>query len=615
MTLDACILLALADAHNDIDRYNFRMNSHFAPIRSLPDLLINQIAAGEVVDRPASALKELMENSIDAGAHSIDVELVGGGIRSIRVTDDGHGIARDQLSLALSRHATSKITSLGDLEQVESLGFRGEALASIAAVADVTLTSRRADDSHAWQINASNGLMGEITPASLIAGTRLEARDLYHNTPARRKFLRSEATEYAHCDEVFKRLALSHPEVALRLHHNNKLVRRVAAQSMQERIAAILGAASQDLCLTVQECVPGLQLDGVIGTPTASRGDRDQQYLYVNGRFVKDRVIAHAVKEAYRDVLHHDRHPSYVLFIATDPNRVDVNVHPSKTEVRFRESQAIHQFVARTLSRVLAQSKAGTTPPVAVHHASEPIPPSYFDRMSAAPGVQARMAFGSNDSSPRFYEKLFEGNAPEIPSAPADQDQPLGYAIGQLRGVYVLAQNTSGIVIVDMHAAHERIVYEQLKVALDQQAIPTQSLLIPANILATPLELSIAEENAALLKDLGFEVTAGGPTSLVIRSIPVALSDADPAELARAVLKEVAEFGATEVLRTHRDRLLATMACHAAVRANRMLTLPEMNALLRDMERTERSGQCNHGRPTWTQISMAELDRLFMRGQ
>ena len=583
------------------------------PIRPLSDLLINQIAAGEVVDRPASALKELLENSIDAAASSIDVELAGGGVRLIRVSDDGQGIDLEDLPLALARHATSKIATLEDLEHVGSLGFRGEALASIAAISDVTLGSRRAQASHAWQVDAANGMLGDIVPTALNTGTRVEARDLYHNTPARRKFLRSEATEYAHCDEAFKRIALSHHRIGFRLQHNGRLQRRLPSHSLQDRIEAILGEEFFRGCLTIQEGLQGLQLEGAIGSPAVSRGDRNHQYLFVNGRFVRDRIIAHAVKEAYRDVLNHDRHPSYVLFLSVDPGKVDVNVHPSKSEVRFRESQAIHQFVTRVLARALGQTKAGFAAPVTAQRISESIPPAYFDRLSAIPSAQPSLGFASAANTTGFYEKLF--SEPKAATLEAASDAPLGFAIGQLRGVYVLAQNSQGVVIVDMHAAHERIVYEKLKTALDRHAMPTQRLLIPVSFLATAAEHSVAEEHADLLLDLGFETAVLGPKSLAVRSVPAMLGEADPTELARAVLGDIAEFGATQVLHAQRDRLLATMACHGAVRANRALTLLEMNALLREMEQTERSGQCNHGRPTWTQISMVELDRLFLRGR
>ncbi len=586
------------------------MAAMHSPIRPLPDLLINQIAAGEVVDRPASALKELLENSLDAAARYIEVELAGGGVRLICVSDDGQGMDREDLPLALARHATSKIATLDDLEHVGSLGFRGEALASIAAISDVTLGSRRAQAGHAWQLNASNGVVGELVPAALNAGTRVECRDLYHNTPARRKFLRSEATEFAHCDEAFKRIALSHHEIGFRLQHNGRVQRSLPCHTLQDRIEAILGEEFCRACLPIQEGIQGLQLEGAIGSPAASRGDRDYQYLFVNGRFVRDRVIAHAVKEAYRDVLHHERHPSYVLFLSVDPRKVDVNVHPSKSEVRFRESQAIHQFVTRALAKALAQTKAGLAVPVAPQ-VSETIPPAYFDRMSAMPSAQPPLGLSSPKAG--FYEKLF--SEPKAATMEPAGEAPLGFAIGQLRGVYVLAQNYQGVVIVDMHAAHERIVYEKLKTALDQRAVPTQRLLIPVTFLSTPAEHCVVEEHADLLLELGFETAVLGPNSLAVRSVPAPLKDADPMELARAVLRDIAEFGATQVLHAHRDRLLATMACHGAVRAHRALTIIEMNALLREMEQTERSGQCNHGRPTWTQISMTELDRLFLRGR
>lgn len=598
-------------------------DSASARIQPLPDLLINQIAAGEVVDRPASALKEMLENSIDAGARHIEVELLGGGVKLIRVSDDGDGIERDDLTLALARHATSKITTLEDLENVRSLGFRGEALASIAAVADLTLTSRRAQSAHAWQLSAANGVLGALAPAPLGGGTRVEVRDLYHSTPARRKFLRSEATEFGHCDEVFKRLALSHPDVGLRLQHNGRAQRNYPPQDTTRRIGAVLGEDFIAAGLPVRVEVEGLALSGVIGTPGASRTDREHQYLFVNGRFVRDKVVAHAVREAYRDVLHHERHPAYVLFLTVPPARVDVNVHPSKSEVRFRDSQAIHQFVLHALGRVLAQTRPGTQPDPGVGALvgrDSVLAPERNTFPAAQAALQARMAL-QDGGAVRFYDTLFTHDpassatpVAEAESLP-DAEHPLGFAIGQLRGVYVLAQNSRGLVIVDMHAAHERVVYEKLKQAMDQQVVPTQRLLIPATFMASALEVSTAAEHQVLLTRLGFEMSALGPHTLAVRALPAPLSEDSVVELARAVLRDIATYGGSEVLRAHRDRLLATMACHGAVRANRALSLAEMNALLREMERTERADQCNHGRPTWTQIALPELDRLFLRGQ
>jgi DNA mismatch repair protein MutL len=577
-------------------------------IRVLPDLLISQIAAGEVVERPASALKELLENSLDAGAREVTVQLSGGGVKLIRVADDGGGIARDELRLALSRHATSKISSLEDLERVASLGFRGEALASIAAVSRLILVSRHAGEKHAWSVSASGAEVSKAVPAPLGAGTSVEVRELYFNTPARRKFLKSEATEYAHCDEAFKRIALSRPEVAFTLQHNGRPQRRLTIQPLHARIGAVLGEDFHSTTLEVDEASAGLRLHGAIGLPAHARGTREAQYCFVNGRFVRDKLIGHAIRQAYQDVLHHEQHPVFVLFLEIAPGQVDVNVHPTKTEVRFRDARAVHQFVFHALNRALAQSVAGAAP----------------QRAAAAPATAASragaasMALGLAEPGV-FYETLFGARpAPqETPAAPAprETDAPLGFALAQLAGIYVLAQNRHGLVIVDMHAAHERIMYEKLKGALDAREIPMQPLLVPVTFAAETLEVATVEEHGAVLRTIGFDIAAASPSSLIVRAVPALLADADARQLATDVLREVREFGASRALTERRNELLATMACHAAVRANRKLTVPEMNALLREMEETERSGQCNHGRPTWHQVSLAELDKLFMRGR
>jgi DNA mismatch repair protein MutL len=581
-----------------------------AAIRVLPELLISQIAAGEVVERPASALKELLENSLDAGAREITVQLAGGGTKAIKVTDDGGGIARDELRLALSRHATSKIASLDDLERVASLGFRGEALASIASVARVTLTSRRNGEKHAWTVSATGADVSRASPAALAAGTSIEARDLYFNTPARRKFLKSEATEFAHCDEAFTRIALSRPDVAFTLQHNGRAQQHLKPQPARERIAAVLGEEFDATALAVDEASAGLRISGAIGSPAHARSARDAQYLFVNGRYVRDKLAAHAIRQAYQDVLHHDRHPAFVLFLDIEPGLVDVNVHPAKTEVRFRDPRAVHQFIFHALNKTLAGAVAGSDaarmPAAAAAAVTAPMPMR-----------QAAMALATAEPS-AFYETLFRRSAPDTPLPAANEaagDMPLGFALAQLSGIYVLAQNRHGLVIVDMHAAHERTLYEKLKDALDARAIPMQPLLVPVTFAAEALDVATVEEHEAVLRTIGFDIAAASPKSLIVRALPAPLADADARALAGGVLREIRETGASRVLTERRNELLSTMACHAAVRANRKLTVTEMNALLRDMEATERSGQCNHGRPTWHQITVAELDKLFMRGR
>ncbi|HTS52260.1 MAG TPA: DNA mismatch repair endonuclease MutL [Burkholderiales bacterium] len=594
-------------------------------IRILNELLINQIAAGEVVDRPAAALKELLENSLDAQARAVGVELLAGGVKQLKVIDDGQGIPQGELPLAIAQHATSKITTLEDLERVASLGFRGEALASIAAVSHLTLTSRTMSSRHAWRIQSSGGAAPLVEPAAAPPGTAAEVCDLYYNTPARRKFLRTEATELGHCEEVFKRIALSRPEVAMTLEHNGRSQWRLAPHSFGQRARALLGEEFASASLAVDEQAAGVQVRGLIAAPTFNRNARDYQYFFVNGRFVRDKLIAHAVREAFHDVLHHERHPAFVLFLELDPARVDVNVHPTKSEVRFRDPRAVHQFLFHALSKSLATAHAPISLSTSAQAAVGAAPRATFGSSTAhshsvhragAGAQQHAMGFATMQPA-AFYDVLFgRGAAPiGVEAQSAGEVPPLGFALAQLAGVYVLAQNDEGLVVVDMHAAHERIVYEKLKAALDADRIPTQSLLIPATLRASPLEAALVEEHAESLRQLGFELAVIAPEALAVRSVPAPLQDADPAELARDVLREIGECGVSRVLEERRDQMLATMACHAAVRANRTLTIPEMNALLREMEATERSGQCNHGRPTWTQISMVELDRLFQRGQ
>lgn len=591
-------------------------------IQLLPDLLISQIAAGEVVERPASALKELLENSLDAGATEIRVHLELGGTQLIRVADNGVGIEQAQLGLALARHATSKIASLEDLERVASLGFRGEALASIASVARVRLASRTLTAAHAFEIRADGAAPGELQPAALAAGTTIEVRDMFFNTPARRKFLKSAATEYAHCDETFRRIALARPDVAFSLHHNDRAVQHWRAHSMAERIAAVLGADFTHAAVDIAETAAGLSLHGMSALPAYSRANRDAQYVFVNGRFVRDKLLAHALRQAYRDVLHNDRHPAYCLFLTLDPATVDVNVHPAKTEVRFRDSRAVHQFLYHAINKALA-GRAGDNP--AAHaqladtsaHAAQP---AFAAHPTYNPPRQTNMPLGIAQPT-GFYEMMTRDMPPQaVPAIPpadvaATRSHPLGYAIGQIHGVYVLAQNQEGLVLVDMHAAHERIMYEKLKTALDQQAIASQPLLIPVAISADALDVAAAAEHADTLAAMGFEIAPLSPVSLAIRAVPQLLQHADPAQLARDLLRELRESGASHVLTEQRNELLGTLACHSAVRANRQLSITEMNALLRDMETTERANQCNHGRPTWFQISLAELDKMFMRGK
>jgi DNA mismatch repair protein MutL len=587
-------------------------------IQVLPDLLVNQIAAGEVVERPASALKELLENSLDAGARDINVQLAGGGAKLLKVTDDGGGIARDELPLALARHATSKIATLEDLERVASLGFRGEALASIAAVSRLTLASRHSADQsggkHAWAVSAEGPRLTPPEPAALASGTAVEVTDLYFNTPARRKFLKSEATEYAHCEEAFRRIAMSRNDAGFTLQHNGRVRWRLKPQTLDERILALQDEDFARESMVVDADSAGLRLLGRIGSPGAAHATRDAQYFYVNRRFVRDKLLAHAVRQAYQDVLHHERHPAYVLFLELDPALVDVNVHPAKTEVRFRDSRGVHQYVFHALSRALSGAAGSAAYPVTSVSApaSETAASAPYFRTQAAIPLAAR-------ETPSFYGTLF-GERAEVPIAPPAQidntaPPPLGFALAQLAGIYILAENSNGLVIVDMHAAHERIMYEKLKTALDQAEIPMQPLLVPVTMHAEALDVATAGDNREVLRQIGFDVSAASPTALTVRALPAMLADADARELATGVLREIREYGASCVLTERRNELLGTMACHAAVRANRRLTAMEMNALLREMEATERSGQCNHGRPTWREVSVAELDKLFMRGR
>ena len=656
-------------------------------IAPLPDQLISQIAAGEVVERPASVVKELLENALDAGAKTLRILLDAGGVKRISITDDGCGIPSGELPLALMRHATSKIRSLAELEAVATLGFRGEALASIASVAETFITSRTLDAAHATRIDAQTG---DLTPAAGGVGTTIEVRELYFNTPARRKFLKSEQTELGHCVEMIRRAALARPDVAISVMHNGRALEHWNASEPPVRVSKILGEAFANAHLPLEEVTGEIALYGCAGLPTASRGRADQQYFFVNGRFVRDKLLTHAVRAAYEDVLHGDRYPSYVLFLDLPPEAVDVNVHPSKIEVRFRDSRAVHQFVFHALQRVLAKHAGASPETTAFGHAAQIAPRAAAGLADGAMG--APVAAGGAGAAPfgvslsaanrggstwlrdsrmtqgtlpvaqplALYDALFGrkdrdedggnrsdnrppgGNPPwlAVPgspaveahedgalgtassgfgaphaSMPADMDNPLGFAIGQIHGIYVLAQNTRGLVIVDMHAAHERILYEQFKRALAERAVAVQPLLIPVSMTADAVEIGTAEEEREALEALGFDLAPLSPTTLAIRAVPALLKDADLPALARAVLADLHAYGGSRVLTERQHELLGTLACHHAVRANRRLTLDEMNALLRQMEATERADQCNHGRPTWYQLTLSDLDRLFLRGQ
>jgi DNA mismatch repair protein MutL len=578
------------------------------PIRELPDALVSQIAAGEVVERPASVVRELVDNALDAGASQITVRLAAGGVRTITVEDDGAGIARDELALALRRHATSKIASLADLERVGTMGFRGEALAAIASVAEVTLASRPPGAAQAMRLDA---MSGETGPVARAPGTTVEVRELFFATPARRKFLKSDATELAHCVEAVRRHALARPDVSFAVWHEGRLVAQWrAAAGHAARVADVMGAEFMAASLAVAGGAGPLRLGGRVGTPDAARARADWQYVYVNGRFVRDRGVAHGVRAGFDDVLHGARQPAYVLFIDIDPERVDVNVHPTKIEVRFRDAREVHEAVRRAVEAALASPRAATAAVAAAPTTLRPTPAPFAP---SQPGLalQAAATLFAREASPPAYAVA----AVVEPAAQPAEDWPLGRALAQLGGAYILAENTQGLVIVDMHAAHERIVYERMKRQLGAASLDAQALLIPATFAATLAERAAAEEHTATLRALGFDVAPLSATTLAVRSRPAALADADPVALVRSVLADLAQHDASRVVERTRDELLATMACHAAVRANRRLTVEEMNALLRDMEATERSDQCNHGRPTWRQVTLNELDALFLRGR
>jgi DNA mismatch repair protein MutL len=600
-------------------------------IRELPDELVSQIAAGEVVERPASVVRELVDNALDAGATDIVVKLTGGGIRAILIEDNGSGIPADELALALRRHATSKISSLPELEGVLTMGFRGEALAAISSIAEVAIASRTAAQAHAQRLEARSG---ELAPAARGVGTSVEVRELFFNTPARRKFLKTEATELAHCVDAVRRHALVRPEVGFTVWHDGKLAQQWRPASAEQRLSDVLGHEFVTNSRPLAQQTAVLRVQGRTGTPEAARSRTDLQYVYVNGRFVRDKLISHGLRAAYEDVLHGGRQPAYVLFIEMAPDRVDVNVHPAKVEVRFRDSREVHQAVRRAVEQALAVPRAGlvvedpnvvsptllqTQPtmerpaPPTAHTPYSPAPGRYANAQQAALGLQQVAALYSHRDE---AEPVSTPASTPAPQPPQNADTwPLGRALAQLAGVFILAENAQGLVVVDMHAAHERIVYERLKTSLSTTAIETQALLIPVTFAASAQEIATAEAQADNLRQLGLDVTTLSSQRLAVRSQPAALLGGDVVELARSVLAELAQFDASHVIERAQHQILSTMACHGAVRANRQLTVTEMNALLRDMERTERADQCNHGRPTWRQISLKELDALFWRGR
>ena len=608
-------------------------------IKILSPQLANQIAAGEVVERPASVLKELVENSLDAGATRIDIDVEQGGVKLIKIRDDGHGIPEHQLALALSRHATSKIDNLDDLEAVATLGFRGEALASIASVSRLTLTSNSGDSSGWKAVSEGRDMAVELQPAAHPQGTSAEVRDLFFNTPARRKFLRTEATEYNRIDDSIKKLALSRMEVSFSLRHNQRAqlnLRPANSQAEQEkRVADICGPAGMNEALSGDTDRAGIRLWGWMGLPTFSRSQTDLQHFFVNGRAIRDKVVSHAVRQAYQDVLYHGRHPAFVLFLEIEPADVDVNVHPTKHEVRFRDSRSIHGFVYSTLNRALSQDR----PQDHLQSAGAALQSNQdAEQLAAQSSIQFPSGQGpaeqhshSNKSAgdifgaqPSYSGDRYGVNTPmaayqglyatEMPSEQGDIP-PMGFAIAQLRGIYILAENAQGLIIVDMHAAHERIIYERMKTAFDDQGLVSQPLLVPESLAVSQREADMAEQSGEVFAQLGFVVERAANESIIVRQIPAILRGSEVEALLRDVISDLIEHGTSERIRHHINEILSTMACHGSVRANRKLTVPEMNGLLRDMEETERSGQCNHGRPTWSQLTLDELDKLFLRGR
>ena len=624
-------------------------------IAPLPDHLINQISAGEVVERPANALKEILENSIDAGATEINVELAQGGIKLIRVSDNGVGIHADDLPLALSRHATSKIACLNDLEHVTSMGFRGEGLASIASVSRLSLTSRQKHSDYAAMIRAVDGTLSDVSAASHPVGTTVEVADLFFNTPARRKFLKTEATEYAHCATVVERLALAYPHIAFSLKRDGKTVFHYPSQTLAQRISVIVGEEFVAAALPVDNTHNTLRLHGMVAKPTFTKGKSEKQYCFINHRFVRDKVMQHAVKQAYRDVLHQQLAPAYVLFLELPPEAVDVNVHPTKAEVRFRDSQAVHQLVFHTLNKTLAQTRADQTesishaasllPPSAdittpTTLASQPVPAKKSAPVAYTPTAripqQRSLSLRESQAALNTYATLYQKDDgdPELqqleqqrfgtptpsplssPPTPSAELPPLGFAIAQLLGIYILAQAEDSLILVDMHAAAERVNYEKMKAQRAQAgALASQALLIPVSFTASHEEMAALAEHGDSIKQFGLDLSALSSHTIAVRAVPHMLSKADVAELSRQILHEFAQIGTSHTIAARENQILSTMACHGSIRAGRQLTLPEMNALLRDMENTPRSNQCNHGRPTWVRLSLKELDTLFLRGQ
>jgi DNA mismatch repair protein MutL len=588
-------------------------------IRPLPTHLINQIAAGEVVERPASVVKELLENSLDAGATDVRVEIEQGGLQRIQVTDNGCGMAADQLQWAVHPHATSKIASLDDLESVASLGFRGEALASIASVSRLSIASRCGDQADGHQLQVNGGQVGEVTPIGMAVGTRIEVQSLFFNTPARRKFLKTERTEFSHIDQLLRRIALARPDVALSLLHNGRAVRHWPAAAdeaaVRRRVADVCGADFLDQALTVAVDQAGLALQGWVARPTFSRSQADLQFFYVNGRLVRDRLISHAIRQAYQDVLYHGRHPAYVLQLTLPAERVDVNVHPQKTEVRFRDGRLVHDFLFASLHQALASTRP--TSGVASGHGLNSPSEAAFVRASVGLNSAAQPSLGASLSVSETvarYAQLATAGAPTEAQA-SGEAPPLGFAVAQISETFILAENAHGLVIVDMHAAHERIVYERMKRAWAEQTMAVQRLLVPERLAVSAAEAAALEQHAEALSRLGLELSLAGPEVVLVRGVPSALSRSSAAALVRDVLADLVALGASRRVEDRIDAVLSTMACHGSVRAGRRLNLTEMNALLRDMEQTERSDQCNHGRPTWVQLDHAALDRLFMRGQ
>ncbi len=603
-------------------------------IHALPPQLINQIAAGEVVERPASIVKELVENCFDAGANQIAIEIEQGGARLIKIRDNGCDIDRDDLTLALSRHATSKIASLDDLEHVASMGFRGEALPSISSVARLSLTSKTADNDYAWCISSDGSETDfDIQPAAHPDGTTVDVGDLFYNTPARRKFLKTEKTEFSHIESLIKKMALSRFQVAFKLIHNQREILNLKIADsdplQQQRIASVLGKSFLENALHIDFAASGLHLTGWVGLPTFSRSQQDMQYFYVNGRLIKDRLVSHAVKQAYQDVLFHGRHPVFVLYLNLDPALVDVNAHPAKTEVRFREGRLVHDFLFRALHRSIAEQRPQSpeNPVLEVETVAETSPstpsaqPSRFSTPSRSEASQSSLPFNIAEQIQSYAGQMPPVNdndetvMPEMQSDGNGSFPPLGYAVAHLHNIYILSETREGVILVDAHAAHERITYERLKKQYHQGNVPMQPLLLPLKIHVTSTEADLAEQQQHFFTALGFELSRIAPETLLLRAVPVLLGKADSETLVRDVLADLFTFGSSERIQERSNELLATMACHGSVRARRRLTVDEMNALLREMEQTERIGQCNHGRPTWVRLSHDDLDKFFLRGQ